>query len=347
MSRIRKDVTVNGKTTRLAAASTDDMINKLCAIIAQQNTTPAEKPIESPLFTDYMAQWYSLYCEKRMKPTTLACIRGYMKNHYGPAFKDLHLHEFDPQIIQEFLNDRSHMAKKTLKDMLMWLRQILDYAVEDGYLARNPAHSKRVKIPSQKVTERVALTREEFEDIHRNLSKLQPKDALFIALAMYTGMRRGEILGLKDTDIDYDEGVIHVRRSATYPRVNRAIVDTPKTHSGYRKIPILSMLMPFLPKTQEDRYLFEGEIEGEPLSHQQLVNTMKRIKRTIDLHGATPHSLRHTFITFMNNSGMDIKTIQTIAGHASADITMNRYTHAQDSQLKTGAERMENWLQTA
>ena len=132
----------------------------------------------------------------------------------------------------------------------------------------------------------------------------------------------------------------------THPGTNRPRVSTPKSRSGYRKIPILSMLMPFLPKTQEDRYLFEGE-DGEPLSHQQFCNTMIRIGAKIDLHGATLHSLRHTFVTFMNNSGMDIKTIQALAGHASADITLNRYTHIQDAQIKTGAERMENWLQTA
>ena len=119
--------------------------------------------------------------------------------------------------IQEFLNGRSDRSRKTLQELLTLLKAILESARKDRLIEFNPADDRRLRIPSDKKTERKALSMEDEKDILANISKLQKQDQRFLALLIYTGMRRGEILGLMWDDIDLEENVIYVRRNVTYP----------------------------------------------------------------------------------------------------------------------------------
>ena len=345
MARIKKQLFINGKSYWVSANSEAEMIEKLSQMLESGSNFKAEP--SGPLFKEYALEWYELYCKPKLKLTTARCVDSYMRCYLLPGFGKLRMSKITPKHVQTFLLDHQELAKRTLKDILMWLRQILDFAVEDGYLSFNPAKSRRIANPSRKETKREALDEADFQDILRQLPQMQPLDASLITLAMFTGMRRGEILGLKHKDIDLKNGFIHVRRSATYPNQNRAIVADPKTAAGIRDIPILHQLMPWLPKEgNPEAFIFQSEEdEMEPLSHQQFVNTWNRITKNVDLHGATLHVLRHTFCTIANNCGMDIKTRQALAGHADIRITLNRYTHSQPEQVKRETQKMEAWLE--
>ncbi len=168
-------------------------------------------------------------------------------------------------------------------------------------------------------------------DILNNINKLNDKDRLYIALAMLTGMRRGEILGLQYADIDRDGGWIHVRRNVTFPNVNRPTIGSPKSKKRYRDIPLIPQLLAILPNRDDMSFVFG---EDKPLSHMQMVNMWNRIIKQVDMHGATLHTLRHSFLTMASNSGIEPKTIQALAGHADVSITMNRYVHAQVEPIK-------------
>lgn len=134
--------------------------------------------------------------------------------------------------------------------------------------------------------------------------------------------------------IDVDKGLIHVRRNIVFP-VNSPILETLKSESGYRSIPLNPQLLEFLAPLGDEGYIFGGE---SPVSKSSFVKTMIRINRTIDLHGATAHIFRHTFATFLNAAGVDPKTIQYIMGHSDISTTMNRYTHmTEGSVIKAGA----------
>ena len=147
-----------------------------------------------------------------------------------------------------------------------------------------------------------------------------------MALLLFTGMRRGEVLGLRWTDIDFAGETICVLRNVTYPKgQNEPHIGTPKTEHGTREIPLIPMLTELLEPTGEMGFVIGGET---PITLSVLRRMLERVERTIDLHGATPHVFRHSFATLLNDAGASIKTIQDVIGDADFSTTANRYVHS-------------------
>lgn len=174
------------------------------------------------------------------------------------------------------------------------------------------------------VHERDAIAEADYFGILNNLHKLQVSDRRMIALLLLTGMRRGEVLGLRWEDIDFDDKLIHVQQGVVYTD-NAPLLTIPKTKKGYRSIPLDDRLVEHLKPIQGTGYVIGG---NEPITKSSLTKLLRRVNKTIDMHGATPHILRHTYATLLNNAGVNPKTIQYILGHADISTTMNRYTHS-------------------
>lgn len=263
--------------------------------------------------------------------------------HLIAAFGDKQLDEITTADVQLFLNERSHLSCKTLKLMLDFMVQVFKVAIEDGYMEHDPTASRKLVIPSTKKTEREAISMEEFQDILANIGKLQTQDRRLMALMMLTGMRRGEVLGLQWADIDWGKGLIHVRRNVTFAG-NQPHVGTPKTEKGTRQIPIVGMLREYLePVGTGEKFIIGGD---KPITEMTFKRTFQRIAKTIDLHGATPHVFRHSFLTYAQTVVTDIKTLQAITGHADIQTTMNRYVHQQrDRIVETGKRVTDLFVQ--
>ena len=239
--------------------------------------------------------------------------------------------------VQKFLNERSHLSRKTLKLMLDFMGQVSKDAIEDGYMQTDPTASRKLVIPSTRKTEREAISMEDFQDILAHLWQLQTQDRRLMALLMLTGMRRGEALGLQWSDIDWGKGLIHVRRNVTFAG-NQPHIGTPKTEKGTRQIPIVGMLREYLePVGVGETFIIGGD---EPITEMTFKQTFQRIAKTIDLHGATPHVFRHSFLTYAQTVVTDIKTLQAIAGHADIQTTMNRYVHQQSDRIVETGKRV-------
>ena len=220
--------------------------------------------------------------------------------------------------------------------MLVLISEVLDAAVEDKLIERNPAASKRVFIPSEKKTERDALTREQLLDIIRKVSSLENStQKRFISLLLFTGMRRGEVLGLRWEDIDVDEGFISVTRAVSYT-TNQPIISTPKTKNGIRKIPIDPQLIQLLQPMGTSGYVIGGDA---PYTKTVFVRMFNQIREKIDLHGATPHVFRHSYLSMLNQAGVDPKTIQAIGGHGNIMMTFNRYVHSDENQIALAGKK--------
>jgi len=281
-------------------------------------------------FKDYTLKWYSTYKAPKLKPTTASGYLSVFNSHLFPAWGDRPINRITTADIQVFLNERSHLAEKTLKEMLVLIRAIFRSAKEDKLIIENPAESTRLTIPSSKKTEREALTEDELADIVRSLSKLEDDDRRLMSLLIFTGMRRGEVLGLRWEDIDAEAGWIHVVRNAVYPAgKNDAVIGTPKTEKGKRSIPLDPELWKLLQPAMTTGYVIGGK---KPITKMVYVRTMERIGRKIDLHGATAHAFRHSYATLLNATGASPKTIQGIIGHADISTTMNRYVHSVKEQ---------------
>ena len=143
----------------------------------------------------------------------------------------------------------SLLSKSSVNKVRIVLNQIFKNAVEDGIIATNIIDSKRY-VMSKKATKRDALSKEHVQSIIYQLDKLDDDEKLFLGLAIFTGMRRGEIIALMWQDIDLEKRLIHVQHAVTY-NMNRPVIGNPKSAAGIRFISINAHLLSILTSTQE------------------------------------------------------------------------------------------------
>ena len=292
-------------------------------------------------FQAYTETWIKTYKEGVLKPTTLAGYRCNLSKHIYPALGDCPLPDITTDMIQKFLMDRQHLARNTLHTMLALISEILDSAVEDGVIPRNPALSKRVFIPSEKKTKRKALTLEEVQDVIRQLYQAEDvTDRRLLALMLFTGMRRGEILGLKWEDIDFEKETMSVSRAVSYAS-NQPILSSTKTKNGVRVIPLTPQLKEFLRPLEADGFVIGGD---KPVTKMVYIRLFRNIRKRFELHGATAHVFRHSYLSLLNQAGVDPKTIQSIGGHGSFLMTYDLYVHTNGEQIASAGKKVSGLL---
>lgn len=323
MPRIRKKVIVNGEEKWITGNSQQELFDRYAELF-----TAGERK-QTPLFEQYSSDWLRIYKEPKLRSTTLKSYKTLLRLHIVPFFGERHLPDITTQDIQAFFNERSDMSRSSLRQMHVILEQILDSAIEDGYVQANPARSKRLSY-SKKVSARMPLSAGEYRDILSHLDKLDRDDRTLVALLAMTGMRRGEVLALKWRNIDFENNLIHVESSITFS-TNQGTEGDPKSNAGIREIPLPSSLRPYLPGGEAGDYVVGG---SSHYTESKFDRAWQRISRKIDMHGATPHILRHTYLTLLGTTDTPVKTLQAIAGHADIRMTMNRYVHKELSSLQ-------------
>ena len=169
----------------------------------------------------------------------------------------------------------------------------------------------------------------------------------YIELA--TGLRRGELLGLKWSDIDLEHGSLRVQRQIA--RIDGEIVEAPlKTKNAYRTLPLSADAIDVL-KTQKKKcgnsqYVFPSPTGG-PISPDSVLHMLHRVLKRAGLPKVRFHDLRHTFATLALQNGVDIKTVSGMLGHFSAGFTLDTYAHVTTATQKEAANTMEKVLANA
>ncbi len=165
----------------------------------------------------------------------------------------------------------------------------------------------------------------------------------YIELA--TGLRRGELLGLKWEDIDMKQGIIRVRRQVS--RIDGKIVEAPlKTKNSYRAVTISPQAVEVLKAQKEkanDKYVFPSP-NGGPISPDSVNNMLHRVLDRAGIPRVRFHDIRHTFATLALQNGVDIKTVSGMLGHFSAGFTLDTYAHVTTAAQKEAAQTMGNVL---
>ena len=334
--RIQQRVSINGETRWISGSTQQELFDayleqaiRAGIVINPQQTTSS--PITSPLFGDYLLQFVRVYKSKQ-EALTMRTRDMTIRKHILPRLVAVPISEIKTADVQRFMNSKAAMSRKSIREMVMVLGMILESAAEDGILLRNPARSKRLTNPSRKVATRNALTSVELNDIICQLPRLsREQERLFLRLLIYTGMRRNEVLGLRWDDVDLAEGIICVRRGVTY-KSNMPQISTPKTAAGIRQIPIPAALRQWLTPGEKDCYVIGGQ--ETPITEKSFQWMWRRIGESIDLHGATPHIFRHTYMTLAQRAQISTKTLQTIGGYADLATLQDRYVHTQKEDIE-------------
>jgi integrase len=231
----------------------------------------------------------------------------------------------------------------TVRNTLMPLRAIYRRAMARSEVAINPTTG--LELPAVRSRrDRVACPAE----AARLIEAAPEADRAFWATAMYAGLRLGELLALRWSDIDIEKGIVTVERSWD-PKVGPV---EPKSKAGRRIVPAASLLQRHLRehRLRQGRggaglvFGREAERPFNPSSMQQRAN---RAWRKAGLNAITPHECRHTFASLMIAAGVNAKALSTYMGHANIAITMDRYGHLMPGNEREAAGLLDAYLQAA
>lgn len=221
----------------------------------------------------------------------------------------------------------------------------MDFARNQKLISSNPTDG--CALPKLEHKEMKTLPVEQLTSFLREAKESGVFELYYIELA--TGLRRGELLGLKWEDIDLAQGSLRVQRQIA--RINGEVIEGPlKTKNAYRTLPLsadaVGVLQEQRKKGGSSPYVFPSPTGG-PISPDSVLHMLHRVLKRAGLSKVRFHDLRHTFATLALQNGVDIKTVSGMLGHYSAGFTLDTYTHVTTSAKKEAANTMGSILSGA
>ena len=289
---------------------------------------------------DFVQKWIEDYARINVKQSTYIGYLTIIDIHLLPSLGDRWLHSITAGDIQHLISERitkAGLKPKTVVNVLLLLKEILRSAVAWGYLRASPA--EHVRLPRVERKEMDFLTAEE---VRLLLSAVDPDDYCLILTAVFTGMRRGELLALQWSDIDWNSSEILVRRAY----VKGAVVSPKSSHSRRRIV-----MSPYLRSALEQHRLLNRRRDSELVFCNReggYIDPENFIKRVFQpaleragLRRIRFHDLRHTYASLLIAQGENIKFIQQQLGHGSAKTTLDRYGHLMPNRENDAARRLD------
>ncbi|MFW5633149.1 MAG: tyrosine-type recombinase/integrase [Acetivibrio ethanolgignens] len=283
--------------------------------------------------------WLEEYKKNRVKMGTYVSYQKYYNGVIKSRLGNKYITEIRGEHIQRLYNDlvKEGYALSSIKVVAAVLNGCFKQAYRNGLIEKNPVPLAELPRETDKKV-RQAMTKEQ-QDLFMKYAK-ESYLYNFFAVMLRTGMRSGEMRGLKYSDIDKKENVIHVQRTLKYIEGQGYMEDTPKTRTSKRDIPLTAATLQLLEAQKRQwgfkiekmgRYLFSNE-NGEPLSRDRVQAEIDRIIKKMQADGKsferiTPHVFRHTFATRAIEAGMPPQVLKTILGHSSLAMTMDLYSH--------------------
>ena len=307
----------------------------------------------------WMDIWFENYAKVKVRPSSHQTYRGYIDNHIKPHIGKIPLNKLSSLELQKFykkllgngrvkrLESKSQpkgLSAKTVRNINQVISSALDLAKEQKLIASNPTDA--CALPKVEHKEMKTIPAEDLAKFLREARASGVYEMYYIELA--TGLRRGELLGLKWSDIDFANRVIRVQRQVA--RINGEIMEAPlKTKNSYRNISISDDTAEVLKAQREkvdSEYVFPSP-NGGPISPDSVNHMLQRVLERAGLPKARFHDLRHTFATIALQNGVDIKTVSGILGHYSAGFTLDTYAHVTTAAQKEAADTMGSVLSGA
>lgn len=350
----RKRLTVGGRTVDVYGKTLAELAEK---VTLKQNELAAASslPPKELYFFEYAAGFYARRAphlsEDRRK------LYQYQINKViCPVIGGKLVREITPDDLEDVVATRAHLSRRSQADTVQILKQICAAATRADAMPKDP--SLDLKAGGKPPKKKQALTEKQEQQLLAAVKGLQVEPLVMIGL--YTGMRRGEICGLKWDAVELNGKAPHVtvRRACHWPEKKGGVVtEDLKSAAAARTIPIPPQLVQYLhglydalPGTdaKKARRCVYGNADGTPVSYSTFRRRWETIKTrstasgrelgekirnrriwiTLDFY-PTPHILRHTYITRLILGGMDVKRVQYLAGHEDPELTLKIYTSLQ------------------
>ncbi|EDT87475.1 site-specific integrase [Clostridium botulinum] len=358
--RIRKQFV--GKSKKEAEQKKLDYINKINSGISDTKTRFLGKTMKIWMF--------EVVKVGQIKPTSFARYEGIFSNYIEKSpIACISLEKLQPIDIQRYYNTlfKSGKSSNIINNLNKLLKQFLNYCVDSGYILKNPCDGKKVIIPKDNKIRREnkilpIFSRDEVINILRQKEDTKIR---YISLISYaTGMRKGEILGLKESDIDYTNNEIHIRRAmvTTYifdengKKHKETFLDDTKTYTSERDIPLPKSLIPIINAAislkkrdilkagnsfnENNKDLLFLSENGEYIEASNIDKSWIYFLKRCRVNHKKFHALRHTYATIQFENEIPLLTISKLLGHASIDITASTYTHVMKKEKEKAIETL-------
>lgn len=369
--------TVNGKRKSVYGATHSEVRKKLNEILNDISKGCYIEPSKET-FGCWLQEWLITYALPTVKQSTYVSYEGYIRIHLLPELGETMLTALNREQIQRFFNkksagsaDKKGLSPKSLKNIYNMLNSTLEQAVTNEKIIRNPLRG--IKLPKIVKKEIRILETDEQTKLQTGARNSPEPQAFGIIFTLSTGVRLGELLGLKQSDLNYQRHSVIVRR--TVGRLQRIdengslikrgagiktteiVVRSPKSANSQREIPLFdelwnellsycekmkAMMDDFGIPYNQDSYVF-CNYSGNPYDPRVYEDLFKRTLKAANLERINFHALRHTFATRALEAGMDIKVLSSILGHAQASTTLNLYAHALADHRKLSMDKMSEY----
>ena len=274
-----------------------------------------------------------------VKTSTAAHYHYTLAHYILPVLGKMRLQILNEMILERGLlqiitpQDGCHkpLAHSMAQECLVLVRRICRYA---AHLHLMLPVQIEITLPKETAKSSAVLNKHEQEQVGRYVTGEPTPRKTGLLLMMQMGLRIGEVCGLQWNDFDLTAGVLSVRRTVKRIYVangqTKVVVQTPKTHSSVRQIPIPQGILQILNQLYSSHTPQEWFLSGnadKPVEPRCYRKSLHSYLRRAGVPAVNPHALRHTFATTCLQAGCNVKTLSELLGHASSDITMKRYVH--------------------
>ena len=297
-------------------------------------------------FETFAEQWFEEYAKVNLRPTSYSRMKQLTKRIY-PALGHKRLDKITSRDVQKFItdllvngknmNNGKPLSRKTAVHHLSLISDVFSYAIRMGMLTDNPC--RRVVVPRSEQEEKQIYTLDEVKTLYEHLKDEPMKYQVYLLLAIYSGFRRSEMLGLEWKDIDFENSLIHVRRTSQYTKEKGIYTDTTKTRKSKRvsKFPpsIMNLLKQFrTEQAKEAKQLgtkWEGhdrlftKWNGAPIDPKTVTTWFPGFLAAHDLPLVHFHSLRHTNASLLIAAHVPVTAVSGRLGHAKTSTTTDIY----------------------
>ena len=343
------------KTKNVLAKTKTECAEKLAKLKEECGRTTDRLKPEMP-FGDWLDYWYQNYSKPTLRETTQSTYENRIYHHIIPSIGKIPLNKLTTNDIQQFYAKLKRGGRlrytdlkgEGLSDRMVRAchascRMALEKAVTEGLIRINPAVG--CKLPPKKAREMQVLTQPE---ILRFLSQAKEEGyyELFL-LELTTGMRRGEILGLRWSDLNLTTGELHIQRQVVLTG-KQNIISQPKTKASVRTLvlpPDMVEILAELRQSTDSEWIFPSPLDSaKPRNPSAIYNRFQLILEHAQCRKVRFHDLRHTFSTMALENGMDVKTLSAMIGHISTETTLNIYSHITDNMRRQAAVRIDRGI---